>query len=89
MRKSNRMGFVTLSANCQTVCSLLHLRHSEHNGAGFYKGRIAAAIVEALQSRGSVMAPEDLATHTSTFTQPISTLYRGHRIYEVPPPTQA
>ena len=34
------------------------------------------------------MELEDLAAHRSTFTRPISTTYRGHRIYEIPPPTQ-
>ena len=56
--------------------------------AGFYKGRIAEAIISAIRSRGGVMTHEDLTTHRSMFTRPISTTYRGLRVYETPPPTQ-
>ena len=61
-----------------------------HQGActGFYKGRIANAIVAALDEEKGVMTLDDLAHHRSTVTRPIHTTYRGHTIYEVPPPTQ-
>jgi len=57
--------------------------------AGFYKGRIAKAIVAALDEEKGVLAADDLEQHRSTITRPIHTTYRGHTIYEVPPPTQA
>ena len=53
---------------------------------GFYKGRIAEAIVAALAERGGVMAAEDLAAHRSHPTRPVHSTYRGHTIYEIPPP---
>lgn len=31
---------------------------------------------------------EDLADHRTSFVEPITTTYRGHKIYELPPPTQ-
>ena len=40
----------------------------------------------ALGQRGGVMAAEDLAAHRSHPTRPIHTTYRGHTIYEIPPP---
>jgi gamma-glutamyltranspeptidase/glutathione hydrolase len=51
----------------------------------FYKGRIAEAIVELVQSRGGVMTLEDLASHTSTPCDPISTEYAGLNVWEHPP----
>ena len=57
--------------------------------AGFYKGRIAEAIVAALDEEKGVMTLDDLEQPRSTVTRPIHTTYRGHTIYEVPPPTQA
>ena len=57
--------------------------------AGFYKGRIAKAIVAALDEEKGVLDADDLEQHRSTITRPIHTTYRGHTIYEVPPPTQA
>jgi gamma-glutamyltranspeptidase len=56
--------------------------------AGFYANQTGEAIVAALQQRGGVLAAEDLAAHRTAFVDPISTTYRGHRVYEVPPPTQ-
>ncbi|RIA95126.1 gamma-glutamyltranspeptidase [Glomus cerebriforme] len=52
---------------------------------GFYKGRIAEAIVELIQSKGGVMTLEDLASHTTTRVEPISIEYKGVKIWECPP----
>ncbi|KAJ0389316.1 hypothetical protein ATCC90586_012245 [Pythium insidiosum] len=41
--------------------------------AGFYTGRVAEAIVEAVAHHGGVLALEDLAAHTSTVVTPIKT----------------
>ncbi len=51
----------------------------------FYRGEIAAAIVRVLEQNGGVMSADDLSTHTSTWDQPISTTYRGIRVWECPP----
>jgi gamma-glutamyltranspeptidase/glutathione hydrolase len=51
----------------------------------YYKGEIGSAVVEALRLAGGVMAAEDLAAHESTWVEPISTTYRGMRVWECPP----
>jgi gamma-glutamyltranspeptidase / glutathione hydrolase len=51
----------------------------------FYEGEIAEAIVGVLQEAGGSMSVEDLASHTSTWEQPISVEYRGLRVHECPP----
>ncbi|MBI5292353.1 MAG: gamma-glutamyltransferase family protein [Chloroflexi bacterium] len=51
----------------------------------FYRGDIAAKIVATLEQYGGVMTPGDLAAHTSTWDAPISTVYRGLRVWECPP----
>lgn len=53
----------------------------------FYRGRVADAIVRRLEADG-FLTSEDLAQHTGGWEAPISTTYRGVRIYETPPPTQ-
>ncbi|KIZ03435.1 gamma-glutamyltranspeptidase [Monoraphidium neglectum] len=53
-----------------------------------YSGRVAEAIVEAVQSRGGVMTLADLAAHRTLVVEPISTEYRGATVWEVPPPCQ-
>lgn len=55
---------------------------------GFYKGPVAEAIVDVLQSKGGVMTLDDLSSHKSSFEAPISSTYRGVHVWEVPPPTQ-
>jgi gamma-glutamyltranspeptidase/glutathione hydrolase len=50
-----------------------------------YQGEIAAAIVKVLADHGGVMTLEDLAAHKSTWDEPISTTYRGLRVWECPP----
>jgi gamma-glutamyltranspeptidase/glutathione hydrolase len=51
----------------------------------YYKGPIARAIVDILHEAGGCMELSDLAEHASTWEQPISTTYRGLRIWEIPP----
>ena len=51
----------------------------------FYQGEIAEAIVSVIREAGGCMSLEDLASHTSTWEQPISVDYRGLRVYECPP----
>ncbi|CAB4446275.1 unnamed protein product [Rhizophagus irregularis] len=58
---------------------------AEKGKDGFYKGRIAEAIVELIQSKGGVMTLEDLASHTTTRVEPISIEYKGVRVWECPP----
>ncbi len=51
----------------------------------FYKGEIAESIVQVMRQSGGVMAAADLAGHSSTWDLPISTTYRGYRVWECPP----
>jgi len=54
----------------------------------FYKGEIAQKIVKFAQSQGGLHTAEDFANHTSNWLDPISTVYRGHTVYELPPNNQ-
>ncbi|THH17393.1 hypothetical protein EW146_g3404 [Bondarzewia mesenterica] len=59
---------------------------AENGKDGFYKGRVAEAIVELIQSKGGVMELEDLAKHETTFVEPIKYTYAGEvTVYECPP----
>ena len=51
----------------------------------FYSGRVAEAIVEAVAEAGGRLSMEDLATHTSSWPEAITTTYRGFHVYECPP----
>ena len=58
---------------------------AEGGKAAFYRGVIAEAIAATIQAAGGCMTVEDLAGHTSTWDEPISTVYRGLRVWECPP----
>jgi gamma-glutamyltranspeptidase/glutathione hydrolase len=51
----------------------------------FYKGEIARAIVDYCQKHGGYLALEDFAAQKAEWVEPISTDYRGHTLYEIPP----
>jgi len=61
---------------------------AERGADAFYKGEIAASIARSTQEAGGYLSEEDLAAHESAFVEPISTDYRGVRVYEIPPPGQ-
>lgn len=55
-----------------------------HGKDGFYKGRIAEAIVEVIQSKGGVMELEDLAKHETSIVEPLKYTYANEvSVYEV------
>jgi len=60
-------------------------RIAEKGAEAFYLGEIAEAIVSVLQRAGGVLDEDDLASHHSTWEEPISTTYRGYQIWECPP----
>uniref|UniRef100_A0A7R9XNL0 Gamma-glutamyltransferase n=1 Tax=Polyblepharides amylifera TaxID=1486889 RepID=A0A7R9XNL0_9CHLO len=65
------------------------LRRLGKSGAeGFYSGPVARAVVEAVKGAGGVITEEDMRAHQTSIQEPISTTYRGLRVWEVPPPTQ-
>jgi len=53
--------------------------------SAFYQGEIAEAIVGVIKEAGGCMSFDDLASHVSTWEEPISVTYRGLRVYECPP----
>jgi gamma-glutamyltranspeptidase/glutathione hydrolase len=58
---------------------------AEGGKTAYYQGEIAEAIAQTIQQAGGCMTVEDLASHTSTWVQPIHTTYRDLRIWECPP----
>jgi gamma-glutamyltranspeptidase / glutathione hydrolase len=61
---------------------------AEGGADAFYNGEIARRMARAAQDAGGYLSEEDLAEHESTWVEPISTDYRGVRVYEIPPPGQ-
>jgi gamma-glutamyltranspeptidase/glutathione hydrolase len=51
----------------------------------FYGGEIAKAILATSQEAGGTMTADDLETFSAEWVEPISTTYRGWKVYELPP----
>ena len=51
----------------------------------FYRGEIARTIDAFMKRVGGFLSYRDLADHTSEWVEPVSTDYRGYRIWELPP----
>ncbi len=51
----------------------------------FYRGSIAAEIVAASRTLGGYFSMKDFEDHQSEWVEPVSTNYRGHDVWELPP----
>ncbi len=58
---------------------------AEGGKAAYYQGPIAEAICAIVGEAGGCLSLNDLATHVSTWEEPISTTYHGVRVWECPP----
>jgi gamma-glutamyltranspeptidase / glutathione hydrolase len=62
------------------------LQHIADEGAsGFYRGPVAASMVDFLDSLGSPMSQQDLTEFSPEWIEPISTTYHGWTLRELPP----
>ncbi len=51
----------------------------------YYKGEIAKRILTTSERLGGTMSAADLSEFSSEWVEPISTMYRGWTVYEIPP----
>jgi gamma-glutamyltranspeptidase/glutathione hydrolase len=61
---------------------------AEKGAAGFYEGKTADAILAVSREKGGTMTAADLKEFKPEWVEPISTMYRGWKVYELPPNTQ-
>lgn len=53
-----------------------------------YRGTFALQLSQHVQRYGGWLTPEDVASYTSTWVEPITASYRGTTLYECPPNSQ-
>ncbi len=58
---------------------------ASQGAAAFYRGEIAGAIVAVERKLGGALEAADLAAWEPEWVEPISTTYRGWRVFELPP----
>ena len=61
---------------------------AQHGRDAFYKGEIAAKILDSMKRHGGMMVAADLAEYSGEWMEPISTTYRDWTVYELPPNVQ-
>jgi gamma-glutamyltranspeptidase/glutathione hydrolase len=61
---------------------------AQHGRDAFYKGPVADQLAAFSKRNGGLLAKEDLVKHTSSWTKPVSTTYRGDEVWELTPPGQ-
>jgi gamma-glutamyltranspeptidase/glutathione hydrolase len=61
---------------------------AQHGRDAFYKGEIADHTDIFMRANAGFLRKADFENHSSTWVDPISTDYRGHAVYELPPPGQ-
>jgi gamma-glutamyltranspeptidase/glutathione hydrolase len=54
----------------------------------FYRGPLAQAIADFAAATNGTLTMADLAQHSSTWVEPITTNYRGYDVWEIPPSGQ-
>ena len=60
-------------------------RIAEGGRDAFYRGDIARGIHRYMAEQGGYLSYDDLAAHRSEWVAPVSTAYRGHEVWELPP----
>ncbi len=63
-------------------------RISEEGREVFYRGDIAEKIGDYVFRLGGFLGAEDFAAHEADWVRPISTMYRGYQVFELPPNSQ-
>ena len=62
-------------------------RIKTHGRDEFYKGETADILVEHVQKIGGIITKEDLANYEVKWRDPITFMYKGHKIISMPPPS--
>ena len=74
---------INFPAHASTLLSI-----AESEGSSFYRGEIAEKIDSFSRQYGGFLRGEDLQNYRPRWVEPVSTEYRGFRIWETPPNSQ-
>lgn len=79
-RMGENMAYPALAATLRAI--------AEGGRDAFYTGPVAQDMVQTLRERGSLLTLEDFAATQCDWVKPVSTLFAGNRIHEIPPSGQ-
>jgi gamma-glutamyltranspeptidase/glutathione hydrolase len=58
---------------------------AQEGARSFYQGNIAEELIRFSKQEGGLFTARDFHDHTSQWVDPVSTTYRGYRVWELPP----
>ena len=61
-------------------------RIARQREAGFYRGPVAAAVVDLMRQRGGLIQSADLAAYRAELMRPLAGRFAGHPLLAMPPP---
>jgi gamma-glutamyltranspeptidase/glutathione hydrolase len=79
--KAPRKGQIFSNPELANTLSII----AKQGRSAFYQGEIAEKIDIFMKQNGGYISREDLAEHSSTWVEPVSTNYRGYDVFELPP----
>lgn len=60
---------------------------AQHGSRGFYEGWVAQDIVDTVRKHGGILTLQDLSSYRVIRRTPLTTNYRDHQIFTMPPPS--
>lgn len=60
---------------------------SSKGADGFYKGPVANAIIKTISKKGGILSHKDLASYKMVERTPVTGMYKGLKIFSMPPPS--
>jgi gamma-glutamyltranspeptidase/glutathione hydrolase len=60
---------------------------ADSGAAAFYTGALSRDVASDLRAAGSIITAEDLAKYKAEFREPVRSMYRGHTVITMPPPS--
>lgn len=82
-KKTPLLGTTIYQENLAKTLELI----ADKGADGFYRGRVADAIVKTVNKKRGLLSYRDLRTYKMVERAPVTGLYKGLKIYSMPPPS--
>lgn len=81
--KTPLLGTTVIQENLAKTLEIIADKGSE----GFYSGKVADSIVKTIKSKKGLLTHKDLRTYKMVERTPVTGMYKGLKIYSMPPPS--
>jgi len=81
--KTPLLGSLVIQENLAKTLEIIAKKGSD----GFYRGKVADAIVKSVRKKRGILSHKDLRTYKVVERKPVIGAYKGLKIYSMPPPS--